>query len=201
MNEDAPTRDLPKDFWPGPWVRWLKLVTLCLGGWNRSLTETFTYNFGSIAGGAQTLSIAIVPGVSAGAMVVIRPIADVAGVIFEAITTSKDNITIYAKNFTNAAVDPGNTTFRVIVVPGLPVNVLAAFSDAVYNMGPTIACNTGASTAACNQLPRWGEARVGGVWSPCRASLSAGQPSTRPARRTPRRSESPPIPSNQTLQR
>ena len=29
--------------------------------------------------------------------------------------------------------------------PGLPVEVLAAFSDAVYNMGPTIACNSTAS--------------------------------------------------------
>lgn len=59
-------------------------------------------------------------------------------------------------------------------VPGLPVNVLAAFADAVYNMGPTIACNTKQSTAArhlkagrieaaCNQLPRWDKARVGGV--------------------------------------
>lgn len=59
-------------------------------------------------------------------------------------------------------------------VPGLPVEVLAAFSDAVYNLGPTIACNPGQSTAArmlragdlagaCNQLPRWNKARVAGV--------------------------------------
>ena len=58
-------------------------------------------------------------------------------------------------------------------VPGLPENVLAAFGDAVYNMGPTIACSTVASTAArmlkagdlkgaCNQLPRWDKARVAG---------------------------------------
>lgn len=50
--------------------------------------------------------------------------------------------------------------------PGLPVHVLAAFADAVYNMGPTIACDTRRSTAArmlnagdignaCAQLPRW----------------------------------------------
>lgn len=61
--------------------------------------------------------------------------------------------------------------------PGLPVPALAAFSDAVYNMGPTIACNTQQSTAArylkagnieaaCNQLPRWNNARVGGVLVP-----------------------------------
>lgn len=57
--------------------------------------------------------------------------------------------------------------------PNLPENVLAAFSDAVYNLGPTIACDRAKSTAArllaakqydaaCNQLPRWNKARVGG---------------------------------------
>lgn len=57
--------------------------------------------------------------------------------------------------------------------PGLPEPVLAAFADAVYNMGPTIACDRGKSTAArflavgdfdaaCNQLPRWDRARVAG---------------------------------------
>lgn len=54
-------------------------------------------------------------------------------------------------------------------VPGLPENVLAAFSDAVYNMGPKIACDTSKSTAArllkagkleeaCKQLPKWNKA-------------------------------------------
>ena len=62
-------------------------------------------------------------------------------------------------------------------VPGLPNNVLAAFSDAVFNMGPTIACNKSASTAArllaegklmdaCAQLSRWNLARIGGVLVP-----------------------------------
>lgn len=55
--------------------------------------------------------------------------------------------------------------------PGLPENVLAAFADAVYNIGPTVACNSTASKllaagqidAACRQLPRWNKARVAGV--------------------------------------
>lgn len=58
--------------------------------------------------------------------------------------------------------------------PGLPVEVLAAFSDAAFNAGPTIACDTAKSTAArylragqlraaCDQLPRWDKARVAGV--------------------------------------
>jgi GH24 family phage-related lysozyme (muramidase) len=61
--------------------------------------------------------------------------------------------------------------------PGLPENVLAAFADAVYNIGPTVACDREHSTAArllysgrlvdaCNQLPRWDRARVGGAMVP-----------------------------------
>jgi GH24 family phage-related lysozyme (muramidase) len=66
-------------------------------------------------------------------------------------------------------------------VPGLPPEVLAAFGDAVFNLGPVIACDTANSQAArylaryahtrdgdmlraaCEQLPRWDKARVGGV--------------------------------------
>ena len=47
--------------------------------------------------------------------------------------------------------------------PGLPDNVLIAFSDAVYNIGPKVACNSTASKylaqgnyeAACKELPKW----------------------------------------------
>ena len=58
--------------------------------------------------------------------------------------------------------------------PGLPINVLAAFSDAAYNVGEHIACDSTRSTAArllaagrydeaCQQLPKWSYARVAGV--------------------------------------
>lgn len=57
--------------------------------------------------------------------------------------------------------------------PDAPDSVAVAFSDAVYNIGPTIACDRTNSTAArllaskqwrqaCEQLPRWDKARVGG---------------------------------------
>lgn len=59
--------------------------------------------------------------------------------------------------------------------PGLPVPVLAAFADAVYNMGPKIACDKRNSTAArklavgdikgaCNELPRWDKAVIAGQY-------------------------------------
>ena len=61
--------------------------------------------------------------------------------------------------------------------PGLGDNQLAAFADAVYNMGPTVACNAKKSTAArllkagkvaeaCMQLPRWNKARIAGILVP-----------------------------------
>lgn len=47
--------------------------------------------------------------------------------------------------------------------PNLPDNVLIAFADAVYNIGPKVACNSTASKylsqgnyeAACKELPKW----------------------------------------------
>lgn len=58
--------------------------------------------------------------------------------------------------------------------PGLPEHALAAFGDAVYNLGPRIVCDRKRSTAArllavgnvsgaCAQLPRWNKASVAGV--------------------------------------
>ena len=62
-------------------------------------------------------------------------------------------------------------------VPNLPDHVLAAFSDAVYNIGPRIACDASRSSAArllkagryieaCRELPKWNKASVGGSMVP-----------------------------------
>lgn len=58
-------------------------------------------------------------------------------------------------------------------VPGLPAHMLAAWGDAVYNIGPRIVCGPDSTAArllsagrledACEQLPRWNNARVAGV--------------------------------------
>ena len=55
--------------------------------------------------------------------------------------------------------------------PNLPEKVLAAFADAVYNIGPKVACDSAASTllakkdyvGACDQLVRWDKSTVAGV--------------------------------------
>lgn len=59
-------------------------------------------------------------------------------------------------------------------VPGLPVRMLAAWGDAVFNLGGAIVCDVLRSTAArllkaghllaaCAELSRWNKARVLGV--------------------------------------
>lgn len=61
--------------------------------------------------------------------------------------------------------------------PGLPTPVLAAFGDAVYNLGPRIACDVRQSTAArklkagdiagaCTELSKWDKASVAGFMVP-----------------------------------
>lgn len=61
--------------------------------------------------------------------------------------------------------------------PNAPTNVLAAFGDAAYNLGPRIACDTANSAAArklkaqdwpgaCRELPKWDKARIIGVLVP-----------------------------------
>lgn len=58
--------------------------------------------------------------------------------------------------------------------PGLPENVHAAFADAVYNLGPKVACDSTASKllsagdvqGACRELPKWNKARVAGALVP-----------------------------------
>ena len=62
-------------------------------------------------------------------------------------------------------------------VPGLPEHMLAAWADAVFNIGPRIVCDTSTSRAArllkdgllieaCEELPRWNKARVAGALVP-----------------------------------
>lgn len=56
---------------------------------------------------------------------------------------------------------------------GLPARVLGAFGDAVYNLGPRVACGPGSTASsmldrgdvaeACKQLLRWDHIRVAGV--------------------------------------
>src|SRR5690349_21182057 len=59
-------------------------------------------------------------------------------------TTNVEKAKVYSLDECKARLDADMLAAVLIVdrcAPGLPVHVLAAFADAVYNMGPTIACS------------------------------------------------------------
>lgn len=74
-----------------------------------------------------------------------------------------------------AQADAGKAVDAVLrCAPGAPDSVASAFGDAVFNLGPTLACDRKRSTAsrllaagqwraACEQLPRWSSAHIAGV--------------------------------------
>lgn len=92
-------------------------------------------------------------------------------------TTNVDSTKVYSRNECEVRLEAEMLAAIADVercVPGLPWNQLAAWGDAVFNLGPRIVCDTGTSTAArllaegrrdeaCLQLPRWNKARVAGV--------------------------------------
>ena len=93
-------------------------------------------------------------------------------------TGNVDKTKVYSLDECKALLDKDmthalNTVDRC--VPGLSPQVLAAFADAAYNLGPAIACDTTKSTAArllragdvqgaCLQLPRWNRAKIAGAY-------------------------------------
>jgi lysozyme len=93
-------------------------------------------------------------------------------------TTAVDPSKVYTIEECRSRLDTDMTKAILTVercVPGIPDKPLIAFSDAVYNIGPTIACDTKRSTAArylkakqwekaCAELLRWNKAKVAGSW-------------------------------------
>ena len=83
-------------------------------------------------------------------------------------TYSKDECKGLLQRDTLTAIDAVETCR-----PGMPDSVVVAFGDAVFNIGPRVACDSSASTAArllaagryaeaCRELPKWNKARVAG---------------------------------------
>ena len=92
-------------------------------------------------------------------------------------TRDIDKTKVYTKDECMSLLpkDMGDAVRQVdACVSDLPIGVLAAFSDAVYNIGSKIACDPSQSTAArllkardlagaCRQLPLWNRGRVAGI--------------------------------------
>lgn len=115
MNNDAPTRETVGDGWTPGWINWLKQVRQALGGWDKCMTASATFDFGLIAAASEASTTVTVTGARANDVVAVTPSVNTAGVIYAGVVTANNTVTIYAKNFTAGGINPASTTFRVIV--------------------------------------------------------------------------------------
>ena len=99
----------------GGWSNWFTQVFLCLN-WKKSFNITATFDFGLIAAQSQSGLTAIITGARAGDGVSVTPLADVSGIVFTGVVTAADTVTVYAKNFSAAGVNPASQAYRIIVI-------------------------------------------------------------------------------------
>lgn len=101
----------------GGWSNWFTQVFLALMGWKKSFNYTATIDFGSVSANAQAASSGVtITGVRQGDAVDVTPTSDVSGMIFTGVVTAADTVTVYAKNFTVAPINPASQVYRVMVL-------------------------------------------------------------------------------------
>lgn len=97
------------------WSNWITQVFLCLP-WKRGFNVTATIDFGSAAAQGQSSATVTIAGVRSGDAVHVTPTADVSGIVFTGVVTAADTVTVYAKNYSAAGIDPASQVFRIIVL-------------------------------------------------------------------------------------
>ncbi|WP_156545884.1 hypothetical protein [Cupriavidus sp. D384] len=75
-------------------------------------------DFPAIAAQSQAALTTSMQGAAVGDAVLVASAADVAGVFFTAAVTAPNVVTVYAKNFTAAPINPPSTAFRITVIKG-----------------------------------------------------------------------------------
>jgi hypothetical protein len=116
MNNQAPLTESAGDNWSASWAEWFTQVWSGLSGWKRTWNKAVTYDFANVPANSQiTGTTATITGVRSGDAVLVTPASDTAGIIFTGVVTANDTVTLYAKNFTMAGVDPPSKAFRIIV--------------------------------------------------------------------------------------
>jgi len=84
--------------------------------WTKGFNQTATIDFPNTLANAQSNATVTVIGARAGDAVQVSPLADVSGIIFTGVVTANDTVTVYAKNFTVAAINPASQIYRIVVL-------------------------------------------------------------------------------------
>ncbi len=117
MKNPAPLQTAwPDGATPPAWANWFQQVFAGLSGWATSSTTTRSFDFPSIPAHSEATALFSVSGARSGATVLVSPSINTAGVIYQAVVTANDVITLYAKNFTAGSIDPADTSFVLIIL-------------------------------------------------------------------------------------
>lgn len=86
-------------------------------GFVRAISFSVAHNFPSVPAHSELLQLFTVTGARVGACVVVSLAASpfLEGIIFDAKVTQDDQIRIRASNYSDAAIDPANKNFAVVV--------------------------------------------------------------------------------------
>jgi len=115
MNNNPPIREQVGRGWTPSWSNWFQQVFNCLA-WTNAVNVTATLNLPPVPGAGQSSATAPVPGARTGDAVQLTALTDTPGVIFSGYVSANNTVTVLAKNFTAAPVDPAPTVFRIIVI-------------------------------------------------------------------------------------
>lgn len=116
MNNQAPIREPAGDSWPGSWIAWFQTVFSCIP-WKQAFNYTFVVDFPNVPANSQSAAITVtITGARSGDMVQVCPLADTSGIFYKGLVTANDTISMFACNFTIAAINPASTTIRVVVI-------------------------------------------------------------------------------------
>ena len=115
MNNLPPIRESITRGWTPSWANWFQQVFECLR-WNRSFNVSVSLNFPSVPAAGQTVLVTPISGVRAGDAVLVTPTSDVAGISFSATVSAAGQVSVFAKNFTAAPIDPPAQNFRILVL-------------------------------------------------------------------------------------
>jgi len=115
MNNLPPIREPITRGWTPSWGNWFQQVFECLR-WNRSFNISVSLNFPSIPATSQVALTTPVAGARPGDAVLLTPTSDVSGIAFTATVSATGVISVIAKNFTAAPIDPPAQNFRILVL-------------------------------------------------------------------------------------
>ena len=115
LNSGLPVAGTEARF-PPAWSNFFTQLVMCLP-WKKAMNVTAVLDFPSVAANSQSAGLTVtVTGARQGDAVTVTPYADTAGISYKALVTANNTVTVFAMNFTAAAVNPASTTFRILVI-------------------------------------------------------------------------------------